>query len=153
MYIVKSGKLSRYMKGYKLGHLVKGDSLEEYALLSKGTLRRETAVVEEKAELLSFGVHEIESVLGRSLHLILIRNNANKRLLASKYFSFLPEELRDKVLDCFSIRKVEKEEVVIYEGMKKKDLIFFVVEGEYQTANKEKEASIFGEEAFNFDLR
>lgn len=59
MYIVKSGKLSRHMKGYKLGYLMKGDSLEEYALLSKGTLRRETAVVEEKAELLSFGVHEI----------------------------------------------------------------------------------------------
>ena len=40
MYIVKSGKLSRYMKGYKFGYLTKGDSFEEYALLNKAVVRR-----------------------------------------------------------------------------------------------------------------
>ena len=48
-------------------------------------------------------------------------------------------------MDCFSIRKIEKEEVVIYEGMKKKNLIFFVIEGDYQTSQKDKEVEIYGE--------
>ncbi len=40
MYIVKSGKISRFMNGYKFGYLIKGDSFEEYAVLNKGVLRR-----------------------------------------------------------------------------------------------------------------
>jgi signal-transduction protein with cAMP-binding, CBS, and nucleotidyltransferase domain len=40
MYILKSGKLSRYKENAFQGSIMKGDSFEEYASLSKGCLRR-----------------------------------------------------------------------------------------------------------------
>ena len=47
------------MNGYTFGRFSKGDSFEEYAVLNKGNLRRETAVVRERADLLSFGIDDI----------------------------------------------------------------------------------------------
>lgn len=40
MYILKSGKLARFKWGDFQGHILKGESFEEYATLTKGSVRR-----------------------------------------------------------------------------------------------------------------
>lgn len=46
MYIIKSGKLKRATDGTCVGYWQSGDSLEEYAVLSKNTIRKETITAE-----------------------------------------------------------------------------------------------------------
>ena len=41
----------------------------------------------------------------------------------------------------------------MYEGIKKKNLIFFVIEGKYSISSKENEVEIFGEEALDLANR
>lgn len=48
MYILKSGKVERTIRGYTIGCLSKGDSFEEYAIINSRGLRRETVTVVEK---------------------------------------------------------------------------------------------------------
>ena len=89
---MKSGKLRKTCEGVKIGEVNKGDSFEEYASLKKGSVRRETITVIEDAEVLALGVEDIESVLGRSLPLIILRNHARSALKNSKNFSKLSAE-------------------------------------------------------------
>ena len=56
MYILKSGKLSKFKGNEFQGYIVKGDSFEEYASLTKGCLRKGTIRVSEEAELMALGV-------------------------------------------------------------------------------------------------
>jgi hypothetical protein len=56
MYILKSGKLGRFIGGNFQGHILAGDSFEEYASLTKGGVRRETVRVVEEAEVMALGV-------------------------------------------------------------------------------------------------
>ena len=63
---------------------MKGESLEEYASLSKGGVRRNTIKTAEDAELIALGAEDIENALGRSLPLIILRNEALKALKGSK---------------------------------------------------------------------
>lgn len=49
MYILKSGKLNRYKGIEYQGSIMKGDSFEEYASLTKGCTRRESVKVVEEA--------------------------------------------------------------------------------------------------------
>ena len=74
MYILKSGKLGRFKGGDFQGHILKGESFEEYSSLTKGSVRRETIRVVEDAEVMALGVEDIENALGRSLPLIILRN-------------------------------------------------------------------------------
>lgn len=53
---------------------MKGESLEEYASLTKGCVRRYTIKAAEEVELIALGVEDIENALGRSLPLIILRN-------------------------------------------------------------------------------
>lgn len=46
MYIIKSGKLKRSVDGSCVGYWISGDSLEEYAVLSKNSTRKETIIAE-----------------------------------------------------------------------------------------------------------
>lgn len=56
MYILKSGKLGRYKAGEYKGAILKGESFEEYASLTKGCLRRQTIKVQEEADVMALGV-------------------------------------------------------------------------------------------------
>lgn len=44
MYIVKEGTLKRFVNGISIGYYEKGQSLEEYAVISRDCLRKETVV-------------------------------------------------------------------------------------------------------------
>lgn len=44
MYIIKEGILKRYLNGICIGNYEKGQSLEEYAVISRDCLRKETLV-------------------------------------------------------------------------------------------------------------
>ena len=74
MYILKSGKLSRYKGNEFKGTILKGESFEEYASLTKGGVRRYTIKTAEDVELIALGVEDIENSLGKSLPLIILRN-------------------------------------------------------------------------------
>lgn len=56
MYILKSGKLNRFKGPEYQGSIMKGDSFEEYASLTKGCVRRETVKVVEDAEVMALGI-------------------------------------------------------------------------------------------------
>lgn len=84
MYIVKSGVLKKCVDGIECGKLVSGQFCEEYAMLKKNSLRRDTIIVEEDAEVIAIGVEDIEEVLGRSLPLIITRNKVRAALLEHK---------------------------------------------------------------------
>ena len=60
MYIVKSGVLKKCVDGIECGKLVSGQFCEEYAMLKKNSVRRDTIVVEEDAEVIAIGVEDIE---------------------------------------------------------------------------------------------
>ena len=49
MYILKSGKLTRFKGTDTIGYINKGESFEESASLNKGCLRKETVKVTEEA--------------------------------------------------------------------------------------------------------
>lgn len=56
MYILKSGKLNKYRQGEFNGTILKGESFEEYASLTKGCVRRFTIKAAEDVELVALGV-------------------------------------------------------------------------------------------------
>ena len=86
MYILKSGKLNKYRQGEFNGSILKGESFEEYASLTKGGVRRFTIKTAEDVEVVALGVEDIENALGRSLPLIILRNEALKALKSSPLF-------------------------------------------------------------------
>jgi hypothetical protein len=54
-------------------------------------MRRETIRVVEDSEVIALGVEDIENALGRSLPLIILRNEARAALKSSKCFERLSE--------------------------------------------------------------
>ena len=59
MYILKSGKMSRFKGNEFKGSIMKGESFEEYASLSKGGVRRFTIKTTEDVELIALGIEDI----------------------------------------------------------------------------------------------
>lgn len=92
MYILKSGKLAKYKGTDFKGSISKGESFEEYTSLSKGCLRRETIKVVQQAEIIALGAEDIENVLGKSLPLIILRNQAKNALKSAPIFEKLSED-------------------------------------------------------------
>jgi hypothetical protein len=60
--------------------------------LTKGCLRRYTVKVSDDAELMALGVEDIENVLGKSLPLIILRNEALCALKSCKILERLSDE-------------------------------------------------------------
>lgn len=135
MYIVKSGVLKKTMDGIECGKVRVGQFCEEYAALKKNSIRRYTLAVEEDAEVIALGVEDIEQVLGRSLPLIITRNKVRAALLEYVEYKNLYPKYLDLALDCFKIRNVQEKEVIVKSGMHCKDIIFLVLEGEYELSN------------------
>jgi CRP-like cAMP-binding protein len=92
MYILKSGKLVKTLKGVVCGEIQKGDSFEEYATLKKNCMRKETIKVLEDSEMIALGVEDIENVLGKSLPLIILRNSAKHAIKGVKAFDKFSQE-------------------------------------------------------------
>lgn len=59
MYILKSGKLNKYKQGDFSGTILKGESFEEYASLTKGGVRRFTIKAAEDVEVVALGIEDI----------------------------------------------------------------------------------------------
>lgn len=129
MYILKSGKLSKFKGNEFSGYISKGESLEEYASLTKGCARKETIRVSEESELMALGIEDIETALGRSLPLIILRNTAKAALKKSKHFEKLTEDYIEKAIDCFRLKSVKQGEILVRKDDLCKNGIFFVVEG------------------------
>jgi len=78
MYIVKEGVLKRYLNGICLGQYEKGQSFEEYAVIERDSLRKETVTAATDCELIALSIDQIEEVLGKSLPIIILRNKVKK---------------------------------------------------------------------------
>lgn len=50
---------------------------------------------------------EIERALGKSLPLIILRNNVKSVLVEDPFFKDLSKEFKEKVIDCLQIEKVQ----------------------------------------------
>jgi CRP-like cAMP-binding protein len=74
MYIIKEGILKRYLNGICIGNYEKGQSLEEYAVISRDCLRKETLVAGTDCEVIALSIDQIEEALGKSLPIIILRN-------------------------------------------------------------------------------
>ena len=144
MYIVKSGLLKKVVAGIECGKIYPGQYCEEYAPLKKNSERRDTIVVEEDAEVIALGVEDIEEVLGKSLPVIFTRNKVRAGLLEHKEYKKLSNQYFDLALDCFKVRNVQENEVLVNPDKPCKDLIFMVLEGDYSISNVHEETKVFG---------
>lgn len=94
---------------------------------------------------MALGVEDIENVLGKSLPLIIIRNQAKSALKSSKVFQKISEEYIEKAIDCFKMKNVKQGEAIVKKGDKMKNCIFFVAEGEYNITGNKQLSQIYGE--------
>lgn len=76
MFILKTGRLRRSIKGSTVGFINEGEFFEEYATLKKNCQRKESVTAEIDSEVIALGVEEIERALGKSLPIIILRNKA-----------------------------------------------------------------------------
>ena len=76
MFVVKSGKLKKSIRGHSFQILRKGDICEELAVLTENAHHRETLIAITKLELLSFKSETVQKVLGAGFPLIICRNMA-----------------------------------------------------------------------------
>ena len=90
------------------------------------------------------GVEDIENSLGRSLPLMILRNEAVKALKSSKIFEKLSEEYIEKAIDCFKLKGVKTGEAIARKEDHCRNLIFFVAEGNYFITDNTKRAKIYG---------
>jgi CRP-like cAMP-binding protein len=148
MYILKSGKLTKHKGNEFKGTITRGESFEEYTSLSKGCLRRTTIRVADDAEVMALGVEDIENALGRSLPLIILRNEAMTTLKSTKLLERLSAEYLEKIIDCFKLKNVKPGEMVTRKDDECRKLIFFVAEGQYMISDSSKRAKLYGEGAF-----
>jgi predicted transcriptional regulator len=94
------------------------------------------------------GVEDIENVLGRSLPLIILRNEAKSAIKTAKIFERLNEEYVEKIIDCFKLKNVKIGELIVRKEDECKKLIFFVAEGQYMISDSSKRGKIYGEGSF-----
>lgn len=73
-YILKAGRIRRLKEGATLGFIEKGEVFEHAAALNEEPLRRETLITEENSHVLALSISEVRSSLGKSLHVVLLRN-------------------------------------------------------------------------------
>ena len=144
MYILKSGKLNKYKQGDFSGTILKGESFEEYASLTKGGMRRFTIKAAEDVEVVALGIEDIENALGRSLPLIILRNEALKALKSSPVFERLSEEYVERAIDCFKLKAVKAGDLLTRKDDLCKSCIFFVAEGQYYISESSKRSKIYG---------
>lgn len=64
--------------------------------------------------------------MGKSLPLIILRNEALNALQSCKWLQKLSDEYKDKIIDCFKIKAVKASEIVARKDDLCKNLIFFV---------------------------
>ena len=98
---------------------------------------------------MALGVEDIENALGRSLPLIILRNEARSALKSSKFFEKLSEEYIERAIDCFKIKSVKQGELLVRKEDLCRNSIFFVAEGEYIISENAKRAQIYGESALS----
>lgn len=115
--------------------------------MTKNCSRKETITAEECTELIAFGAEDIEKNLGRSLPIIILRNNAKKALLEDKNFKLLSKELLEKAIDCFKIRNMQPGDFAFKEGDFCKNKLLFVIEGDYELTRKQEFSSIYGSQS------
>ena len=109
---------------------------------------------------MAFGIEDIENALGKSLPLIILRNEARNALKSSKIFDKLSEEYIQKAIDCFKLKNVKQAESIAKKEQFCRNGIFFVAEGEYIISDASKKGLLYGQtclvnyvQTYNFELR
>lgn len=87
-------------------------------------------------------------MLGKSLPLIILRNEAKNAIKAAKIFDRLSEEYVERIIDCFKLKNVKAGELIIRKDDECRNLIFFVAEGQYMISDSSKRGRIYGEGSF-----
>ena len=86
----------------------------------------------------------IENALGRSLPLIILRNEALKALKSSPLFEKLSDEYIERAIDCFKLKAAKPGDLITRKDDFCRSLIFFVAEGQYYISESSKRAKIYG---------
>ena len=74
----------------------------------------------------------MKKVLGKSLHIVLIRNQLKNILKKEYFFQKLNKDFASKLLDSFSVSAYEKGKSIIDTYKKQKNTILFILEGEVE---------------------
>ena len=144
MYILKSGLLKKVVDGIDCGKISPGQFCEEYAALKKNSERRDTIVVEEDAEVIALAVEDIQEVFGKSLPILITRNKLRAGLLERQEYKKLSNKYLDLALDCFKVKSVHENQVLVHPDLLCRDLIFMILQGDYTISNPQEEAKVFG---------
>jgi hypothetical protein len=78
---------------------------------------------------LAISVVDIKTVLGKSLPIVLIRNQLKNVLRKEAFFQKLSKKYQARLLDSFNVRNVDKGKTVIDTYKKLRNSIVFILEG------------------------
>jgi hypothetical protein len=79
--------------------------------------------------VLALSISEVRACLGKSLHVVLLRNQLKAILQKESFFQKLSKPFASKLLDAFMICACEKGKTVVDPYKKQKNTVFFVLEG------------------------
>ena len=129
-YILKSGRVRRLKDGVTIGFIEKGDIFEHQAALKDEAVRKQTLITEENSHILAISVADIKTALGKSLPIILIRNQLKNLLKKQTFFQKLSKKYQAKLLDSFAVTHVQAGKTIIDTYKKCKNTIIYILEGD-----------------------
>ena len=121
--------MRRLKGGVLVGFVEKGDIFEHEVALQEQTTRQETLVAEESSHVLALSVVDIQNALGKSLPIMLIRNQLKAALRNEPFFQKLSKTYASRLLDSFVVAAVDKGKTVIDTYKKQRNSILFILEG------------------------
>lgn len=78
---------------------------------------------------MALGRDTFKHLLGRHLHVIVVRNKVGAVLANSALFSQLPKMLLERIIDCLVVEKLTDRPTIVKSGDLCRDKLFFVLEG------------------------
>jgi len=86
-------------------------------------------ITEENSHILAISIVDIKTALGKSLPIVLIRNQLKNALRKEAFFQKLSKKYQAKLLDSFNLQNVDKGKTVIDTYKKLRNSIVFILEG------------------------
>lgn len=126
-YILKSGRIRRIKDGVTCGFIEKGEIFEHEVPLNDETFRRYTLITEENSHVIAISVTDVKKALGKSLQIVLIRNQLKNILKKETFFQKLSKNYACKLLDSFIVSTCEKGKSIIDTYKKQKNTILFIL--------------------------
>lgn len=91
------------------------------------TVRRYTLITEENSHVIAISVTDVKKALGKSLQIVLIRNQLKNILKKETFFQKLSKSYTCKLLDSFIVSTCEKGKSIIDTYKKQKNTILFIL--------------------------